>query len=141
MPRVRSETQSSRRPGGLPRFAHRNGHPWTRGHGGEWPEGCSARHTGIDTGTRWRDSGRPSRQWKRPHDPITDKTVFHACRLSARRAGIDHGADLPVVQRLLGHEDPRQTMIYLHLSTHALHAAPNPLETIRLTGDGKPAES
>jgi integrase/recombinase XerD len=101
----------------------------------------------------------PSRQWKRPHDPITDKTVWHACRLSARRAGItkpihphtlrhcfathlfDNGADLPVVQRLLGHEDPRQTMIYLHLSTRALHVAPNPLETIRLAGDGKPAAS
>jgi len=101
----------------------------------------------------------PSRQWKRPHDPITDKTVWHACRESARRAGIrkpihphtlrhsfathlfDNGADLPVVQRLLGHEDPRQTMIYLHLSTRALCIAPNPLETIRLAGDEQPAKS
>ena len=101
----------------------------------------------------------PSRQVKRPQDSITDKTVWHACRLSARRAGIrkpvhphtlrhsfathlfDNGADLPVVQRLLGHEDPRQTMIYLHLSTRALCVAPNPLETIRLAGDGKLAES
>lgn len=100
----------------------------------------------------------PSRQLKRPQDAITDKTVWHACRVSARRAGItkpihphtlrhsfathlfDNGAELPVVQRLLGHEDPRDTMIYLHLSTRALRVAPNPLETIRLAGDGEPAK-
>jgi integrase/recombinase XerD len=98
----------------------------------------------------------PSRQVKRPGEPITDKTVWHACRVSARRAGItkpihphtlrhsfathlfDNGADLPVVQTLLGHADPRQTMVYLHLSTRALNVAPNPLETIRLTRDEEP---
>ena len=91
----------------------------------------------------------PSRDRNRPHDPITDKTVWHACRRSAIRAGIDkpihphtlrhsfathlfdNGAELPVVQRLLGHEDPRDTMVYLHLSTRALRTAPNPLETLR----------
>ena len=101
----------------------------------------------------------PSRQLKRPGEAITDKTVWHACRESARRAGItkpihphtlrhsfathlfDNGADLPVVQTLLGHTDPRQTMVYLHLSTRALKVAPNPLETICLAGDPEPAES
>jgi len=101
----------------------------------------------------------PSRQLKRPNEPITDKTVWHACRVSALRAGIskplhphtlrhsfathlfDNGADLPVVQTLLGHSDPRQTMVYLHLSTRALKVAPNPLETIQLAGEGDPAES
>jgi site-specific recombinase XerD len=101
----------------------------------------------------------PSRQVKRPGEPITDKTVWHACRVSASRAGItkpihphtlrhsfathlfDNGADLPVVQTLLGHTDPRQTMVYLHLSTRALNVAPNPLETIRLAGDEEPADS
>lgn len=101
----------------------------------------------------------PSRQVKRPGESITDKTVWHACRVSAHRAGItkpihphtlrhsfathlfDNGADLPVVQTLLGHTDPRQTMVYLHLSTRALNVAPNPLETIRLAGDEEPAKS
>lgn len=101
----------------------------------------------------------PSRQVKRLGESITDKTVWHACRVSARRAGItkpihphtlrhsfathlfDNGADLPVVQTLLGHTDPRQTMVYLHLSTRALNVAPNPLETIRLAGDEEPAKS
>ena len=101
----------------------------------------------------------PSLQWKRPRDPITEKVVWHACRESALRAGIakpihphtlrhcfathllDNGADLPVVQRLLGHEDPRDTMIYIHLSNRTLRAAPNPLETIRLSADREASES
>ena len=101
----------------------------------------------------------PSRQLKRPHDAITDKTVWHACRLSAGRAGItkpihphtlrhcfathlfDNGAELPVVQTLLGHNDPRQTMVYLHLSTRALNVAPNPLETLQLAAEEEPAKS
>jgi site-specific recombinase XerD len=92
----------------------------------------------------------PSGQTKRPHDPITDKTVWHACEESTRRAGItkpvhphtlrhsfathmlDHGAELPVIQVLLGHEDPRDTMIYLHLSTRKLKSAPSPLEMFDL---------
>jgi site-specific recombinase XerD len=91
----------------------------------------------------------PSRNLSHPDDPITDKTVWHACRTAARRAGItkpihphtlrhsfathllDNGAELPVVQRLLGHDDPRDTMIYIHLSTRTLRAAPNPLDTLQ----------
>ena len=44
----------------------------------------------------------------------------------------DSGAELPVIQTLLGHADPRDTMIYLHLSTRKLRAAPNPLDTLEL---------
>jgi len=39
-----------------------------------------------------------------------------------------------VIQDLLGHADPRDTMIYVHLSTRKLKSAPNPLETIPLAG-------
>jgi site-specific recombinase XerD len=74
--------------------------------------------------------------------------VWHACEYAARRAGItkhvhphtlrhsfathlfDSGAELPVVQTLLGHSDPRDTMIYLEISTRKLRAAPNPLDTL-----------
>jgi len=100
----------------------------------------------------------PSRQHQRSTEPITEKTVWFACHLAALRAGInkpvhphtlrhsfathllDNGAELPVIQRLLGHDDPRDTMIYIHLSTRTLRAAPNPLETIRLAGEEKPAK-
>jgi len=103
----------------------------------------------------------PSVQSRRPDQPITQKTVWHACREATRRAGItkavhphtlrhsfathlfDSGAELPVIQTLLGHADPRNTMIYLHLATRKLREAPNPLETLRLArpSDGEPTAS
>lgn len=90
----------------------------------------------------------PSLKTRRPNEPITEKAVWHACREATRRAGIakpvhphtlrhsfathlfDNGAELPVLQTLLGHADPRDTMIYLHLATRKLRSAPNPLETL-----------
>ena len=42
----------------------------------------------------------------------------------------DNGAELPVIQTLLGHADPRDTMIYVPLATRKLRQAPNPLETL-----------
>jgi site-specific recombinase XerD len=92
----------------------------------------------------------PSLQRRRRDQPNTDKAIWHVCREAGRRAGItkaihphtlrhsfathlfDSGAELPVIQTLLGHADPRDTMIYLHLSTRKLRAAPNPLETLEL---------
>ena len=92
----------------------------------------------------------PSLQTRRADQPITQKAVWHACREATRRAGItkavhphtlrhsfathlfDSGAELPVIQTLLGHADPRDTMIYLHLATRKLREAPNPLEMLNL---------
>jgi site-specific recombinase XerD len=91
----------------------------------------------YDTGMRRVANGWifPSLASKRANDPITDKVVWHACREPTLRAGftkplhphtlhhsstthmLDHGADLPVIQVLLGHEDPRDTM--LPASVHA----------------------
>lgn len=94
----------------------------------------------------------PSLQTRRPDQPITQKTVWHACREACRRAGIaksahphtlrhsfathlfDDGAELPVLQTLLGHADPRDTMIYIHLATRRLRSAPNPLERLAAPG-------
>jgi site-specific recombinase XerD len=90
----------------------------------------------------------PSVQTRRPEEPITQKAVWYACREATRLAGItkpvhphtlrhsfathlfDSGAELPVIQTLLGHADPRDTMVYLHLATRKLREAPNPLETL-----------
>jgi len=86
----------------------------------------------------------PSLQARRPEKPITQKAVWHACREATRRAGItkpvhphtlrhsfathlfDNGAELPVIQTLLGHADPRDTMVYLHLATRKLREARPP---------------
>ena len=80
--------------------------------------------------------------------PSSAKTVWHACRVAAKRAGIakrvhphtlrhcfathllDAGADLPSIQKLLGHSDIRDTTIYLHLSRKHLTSVANPLDEI-----------
>ena len=56
---------------------------------------------------------------------------------------LDSGAELPVIQILLGHSDPRDTMIYLHLSTRKLRVAPNPLDNLEaaMRADTEPAAS
>ena len=82
--------------------------------------------------------------------PISDKTVWHACRAAATRAGIEKkihphtlrhsfathlleaGTDLRTIQLLMGHERLEHTTVYLHLSQRHLHAAVNPLEQITL---------
>jgi site-specific recombinase XerD len=82
--------------------------------------------------------------------PISPKAVWNACRRAAKRAGIEKklsphslrhsyathhlegGGDLASLQKLLGHADVRDTMIYLHLSQRHLHSSPNPLEGIQL---------
>jgi site-specific recombinase XerD len=84
--------------------------------------------------------------------PITDKAVWHACRESARRAGlskrlgphtlrhtfathlIESGTDLPTIQLLMGHQKLQDTTLYVHLSRRHLHAAVNPLERINVPG-------
>jgi site-specific recombinase XerD len=98
----------------------------------------------------------PSLQARHRDEPMTDKAIWHACETTARRAGIskhihphtlrhsyathlvESGAELPSVQILLGHADPRDTMIYVHLSTRQLRAAPNPLDTLESAGESAP---
>jgi len=78
--------------------------------------------------------------------PISDKTVWIACREAARRAGINKrvtphtlrhswathlleaGTDLRTIQVLLGHGDLEATAQYLHLSRRHLQALSNPLD-------------
>ena len=82
--------------------------------------------------------------------PISDKTVWHACHRTAARAGLkkkihthtlrhsyathllEAGADLRTIQILMGHERLEDTTVYLQLSRRHLHAAINPLEQIAL---------
>ena len=72
--------------------------------------------------------------------PISDKTVWHACHAAATRAGLtkkihphtlrhscathllEAGADLRTIQILMGHERLEDTTVYLQLSRRHLHA-------------------
>ena len=93
----------------------------------------------------------PGGRWHTADYPISDKVVWHACRESAQRAGVNKplhphtlrhcfathlleaGADLRTIQLLLGHSDLRETMIYIHLSKRHMGATASPLDALPLT--------
>jgi site-specific recombinase XerD len=104
----------------------------------------------------WRSLPDKSRPWLFPSDqerlagqPMSDKTVWHACRFAALRAGItkpvhphtlrhsfathlvEAGTDLYTVMRLLGHADLSDTEVYIHLSKRHLQAPTNPLDALQ----------
>ena len=83
--------------------------------------------------------------------PISDKTVWYACKEAAFHARIakhvtphtlrhswathllEAGTDLRTIQVLLGHGDLETTAKYLHLSQRHLQTVSNPLERLQLS--------
>jgi integrase/recombinase XerD len=103
----------------------------------------------------WRSYHRKSSNWLFPSNyrqdrPIDTKTVWHACRKAAQRASMqkdvhphtlrhcfathlyEAGTDLRTIQVLLGHEDLKDTLIYVHLSIPHLKATSSPLDSLPL---------
>jgi site-specific recombinase XerD len=94
----------------------------------------------------------PGNRWHTGDTPIDTKVVWNACKEAAQRAGLqksvhphtlrhcfathllEDGADLRTIQILLGHNDPKETAHYLHLSQRHLHAASSPLDSLPLKG-------
>jgi integrase/recombinase XerD len=92
----------------------------------------------------------PGGRWHTADCPITTKVVWYACRAAAQRAGIDKqlhphtlrhcfathllesGADLRTIQLLLGHEDLKETTVYLHVSQRHLSATSSPLDALSM---------
>jgi len=105
--------------------------------------------------TDWRFYHRKSSTWLFPSNyrkdrPIDTKTVWHACQKAAQRAGLqkrvhphtlrhcfathlyEAGTDLRAIQVLLGHEDLKDTLIYVHLAIQRLNATASPLDSLSI---------
>jgi integrase/recombinase XerD len=103
----------------------------------------------------WRCYHRQSSSWLFPSNyrkdrPIDTKTVWYACQKAAQRAGIhkrvyphllrhcfathlyEAGADLRTIQVLLGHEDLKETLVYVHLAIQRLNSTTSPLDSLSL---------
>ena len=90
----------------------------------------------------------PGGRWHTANVPISTKVVWYACREAAQRAGIEKhlhphtlrhcfathllesGADLRTIQLLLGHQDLKETSVYLHVSQRHLSAVSSPLDAL-----------
>ena len=95
----------------------------------------------------------PGNRHQSGDQPIDPKTPRYVCREAAKRAGLhkaihphtlrhcfathllEASADLRTIQILLGHQDLKETTIYLHLSNRHLHATPSPLDSLQLKGE------
>ena len=105
--------------------------------------------------THWRYYHRKSSTWLFPSNyhkdrPIDTKTVWYACHKAAKRAGIqkrvhphtlrhcfathlyEAGTDLRAIQVLLGHEDLKDTLKYVHLAIQRLNATASPLDSLSI---------
>ena len=105
--------------------------------------------------THWRFYHRKSSTWLFPSNgrkdrPIDTKTVWHACQKAAQRAGLqkrvhphtlrhcfathlyEAGTDLCAIQVLLGHEDLKDTLVYVHLAIQRLNATASPLDSLSI---------
>jgi site-specific recombinase XerD len=63
---------------------------------------------------------------------ITKKATLHSLRHSFATHLLEDGVDVRIIQKLLGHNSIKTTMIYTHVARDSLVSVPSPLESLDL---------
>jgi integrase len=79
-----------------------------------------------------RDMGHIARQIKQAAQQagIPKRITSHCLRHSYATHSLEGGVPIHVVQRIMGHSDPRTTMGYIHLQKDGVTSAKSPLESL-----------
>ena len=64
---------------------------------------------------------------------INNKRVYtHLIRHCSATHMVENGVDINLIQRLLGHNSPKTTAIYTHISNNIITKIPSPISNIKI---------